>query len=56
MDGWPFLGAVGGYDPHLRGRKAVVFYADGSTGTLLYRHVPDTIKCSLAGKVLKGVL
>lgn len=55
-DGKPFFQSIGGYDPLLRGFKEVVFYADGSTATLLYRHPLKAIKGSLVGKKLRGTM
>lgn len=55
-DGKPFLHSIGGYDPQLKAFKEVVFYADGSTATLLYRHPLKTIQGSLIGKVLEGTM
>lgn len=55
-DGKPFLHSIGGYDPILRAFKEVVFYADGSTATLLYRHPLKVIQGDLVGKVLKGTM
>ena len=56
MDGKDFLHAIGGYDPQTQSLKEVVFYADGSTATLLYRHPRKLIQGSLVGKVLKGTM
>jgi hypothetical protein len=56
MDGKDFLQAIGGYDPETQSLKEVVFYADGSTATLLYRHPRKLIQGSLIGKVLKGTM
>jgi len=56
MDGKDFLHAIGGYDPQSQSLKEVVFYADGSTATLLYRHPRELIHGSLVGKVLRGTM
>jgi hypothetical protein len=55
-DGKVFFHAIGGYDPVHQALKEVVYYADGSTATLIYRHPQKLIQGSLVGKTLKGTM
>jgi hypothetical protein len=56
MDGKPFNQAIGGFDPYEQGMKEMVFFSDGSTATLLYRHPLETLRGSLVGKILRGTM
>lgn len=56
MDGKDSLHAIAGYDPQTKSLKEVVFYADGATATLLYRHPRKLIQGNLVGKVLRGTM